>query len=291
MTFRKRSWIYLIFFSCCFSALFDSACAEPSFQASVDRKKIFLNQTCALKIEFEWPKKEARYTFAIPSPDLQKMKLLRQGEAQETRVKEGAEWTRKTFMLEFQPLETGTAAIEEFQVHYVDSLSQKQGQFLVPRSSIKILRPVNLKAFFETGGAVLFSALLAIFAFRIRSSGRKKIPQDSQPPSAFDKFQEIQKRMAPGIAGKALIYDLSKEFRNFLAQYYQLSHREATEDELIGEIQRKELPLDEKKLVTVLLSEIREAKFVPTNTAEQDFKRLIESILEFVGKRKIVMNS
>lgn len=287
----KKWWLFLVLYTS-FPGAHPSIYAEPSFRVDLDRQKVFLDQTCVLKIQFEWPKKEAHYVFAVPDPVLQKIQIQRRGESQETLVREGLEWTLKTFIFELQPLEAGAATIAEFQVRYVDSDSQKQGGFLVPEFSIQVLRPRNTRWVFWTGAAAFPLAVFiaALLGIRARLKGRE-ILESPSPPSFFDKLQGIRERTNSGTASKEILYDLSKEFRNFLVQRYELTHPDATEDELIKEIQTKELSLDEKKLITALLSQLQEAKYVQKNIAGPDFKRLMDSVLEFVEKRRVIINS
>ncbi len=111
-------------------------------KAALSRQEVPAGETAVLRVEIQWPKEEAAYSFVVPNLPLKNLALVRQGESSETFQKDGAVWLQKTFEFEVQPTSPrGEGRIEAFKLAYIDPTVQKGGHFSVESYTLSAAKP------------------------------------------------------------------------------------------------------------------------------------------------------
>ncbi len=288
---RKRLFRYFIglFFILISLAFPKAAKAEPSFKAALSANHLKPAQSVLLTLKIEWPKGEGNYGFAVPEPGLENLSLTRRGESQEFFSRNGQEWSRKTFELEFNPLGPGEATIREFSVTYVDTGTRKQSSFPVSLMRLTVEKagsPVRRLWVFAAAGMALLAMGAALIIWLIR----KKTPPASEPSVSKEAYlaRRIKSMIESGGASKENFQAIAAEFRQFVTDYYKTGQPQATEDENIRILKSRDIPFEEFQKVKSILEKIREAKYLPEPSAAGDYKTLQQDILFFIESKKIL---
>lgn len=293
----KKFLFYLILLSAFFIISFDAA-ALPRSEVQISSSRISLDETTTLNIRMEWPKSEGAYSFALPEPILKNLTLVRQGESQGTFVEKEAEWTQKTFTLEFKGVKPGEALIRSFVLPYVNSEGQTSGNFTVGEQTVLVnaipfYKRINFMAIAALLMLLGFASAAAFFSLKIKGRQAKSATAPA-PPSAEQIAAEKMKAVIEKSAGrprKEMLYELGLEFRKFIAESYHIQSAASTEAEWMDLLEKASLPRGEFERLKHLLQGISEGKFMADAMSEADFKQLQRELLSFIEGKRIVSSN
>jgi hypothetical protein len=277
----------------CFSLLIffflaPPAFSDPQLDARITQNKIRVNELTEYQVQIEWPKKEGQYSFALPEPQLENLMLVNQGESQEVFSKEDGEWTRKVFTFELKPEKKGEGRVKGFMLPYINAALGKKGTFDVSEIKVSIKNPPFPWVKWGIGLAVLALSIAGavFFMTRRKRKEREEIanPELSEEEKSAKRIRSVLENQSP----KEALYQISAEFRSFLADHYQIKHGKSENELLIG-ISEANISNEEKNLIRGLIEKLAEAKY-GTMISDSDLKRLEQQILEFVEGKRVLGN-
>ncbi len=281
--------IPILFFALSYAPLF----ANPQIEVTLSSKKIKLTETAELKIQIQWPKAEAHYSFAIREPKLFHLTLEQQGESQEHFVQNGEEWVQKNFILTLKPTQPGRALIESFIIPYIDANTQKGGEFNVSEQTLEVMKP------FPVFGGVILILLVAIavagtvfFIVHRRSIQAKMESAEGLSGEALI-IQKIKKLQAERYQKpqKETLQNLTGEFREFLREHYRLNtNLKASDQDLVSILESQNIPRHEVNEIKRLMDNFYEAKFTGTELGETEWNRLFRDLIQWAEGKQVVGN-
>ncbi len=264
--------------------------AEPQIDVSLSAQKIPANQTVTLQIRAQWPKAEAQYAFALPELSLKNLSVVNQAESQETFRQGQQEWTRKIFLIDLKPGQSGEGIVKAFVLPYVDPALQKGGRFEVPDQRVRVTPP-PVSALIVTTGVLIPSTIIlfALFRFYVRKRTvtlKTKLPQ-SLEEGTLEKMKAIVSK--PHASNpKTWAYELAGEFQTFLARYYKISSERAVEKEIFEILTSQGASSEEIKTLRRLLERLHEAKFAGGEISAAEFYELQKDVMRYVEAKRPV---
>lgn len=261
------------------------AFSDPAADVSLSKNKINAAETAELKIQFQWPKSEASYTFAVPELPLQNLTVSNQAESQETFLKDGQEWTRKEFIFDLSPKGTGEGVIGDFPIIFVNPAGGVQGQYAVSSLKLQISKaPVKrniLPYVFVLGG--IAAGFLAVSLFF-----KKKPAKTPEVPAQVKAVLDIKGRIQTAqVSQENAVINIGREFREVLKEIYDISIR-GSESDIVAALKGKNVPADEVKFIERTLNQIREVKYTGQNLSDLDFQILKKEITTFIDSKQIL---
>jgi hypothetical protein len=274
-----------IFFS---SPLF----AKPSLDTQLSADKISIDEMAEFTIQTAWPRQEAQYSFAIPELPVQNLTVVRQGQSQESFRKGEEDWVRKTFTYELKPSVTGKTGIREFEIPYIDPVLQKGGTLLVGAQELEVTKaPLSNRQLLSISltAAALFAVGAA--AFLVKARKPKAAPPETITPqqAAANKIKSLIQN-AEAHDRTSMLSVIGAEFRDFLRENYQLPGPRMADDEVIAELKRKNVIVEDREKIKIIFNRLQEAQFMGAGVTADDLKLLQRDILQFVEGKKIYGN-
>ena len=266
-----------------------TATAEPTVDVIASATEINLNETVTLSLVIEWPKTEADYAFLLPTFTPKNLTVERQGESQETFLRDGAEWLRKTFSIELKPIAIGTGRVGSFRLGYIEPSSQKGGSYTVAEQNFLIKKPPFKFVLpkFVIVITVSTVAMVTITVVFLKLKSHKKqvfIPEHQQ---RLTRYKEEISKADPG-AGKEFLQTWSLSLRQAVGELYGLGTGSFTENEVARALAKKDVPRDEIEKVSSLFNRLHEAKFSGSGLAHHDLRRLQVDLIDFIQGKQVV---
>lgn len=261
--------------------------ALPSLDVSLDHQTITREETAQLQIQIEWAKSEGNYLFALPLLPLKNLKVTNHAESQETFIKDGAEWTRKTFQLQLTPSSTGKGEVESFAFNYINAGTQETYQFNVSPLELEIRKvPFKWKSVINAWTITPAAVILGIgilTPFLLRKRLMNTAPELSSQEKAVLKVREASEKQSFVPEAPA---QFDRIFREFLADYYGIQTLKISENEIVSSLKEKSLSPDEIKTVQRLLERFKEMKFTSFN--ETDFTLIKRDLAGYIESKRVV---
>ncbi len=290
--------VFLFFLG--FAVFLPAGFSDPSLEVVLTPSEISLDEKASLKLEISWPKTEGAYSFGIPDPELELLSLTNQSEAQESFVKNGEEWTRKTFILELTPTQPGQGTLRGFSITYLNpSLGSAPGAFHVSPLSLKI-KPSSAKSRLKSmmllaglGLAFVIAATLGASIYLLRNqhplSKDKAAPASLTPEEAA--IGELKKALDSLSNSSNAAYDLSRYFKSFLSRFYHIPAEKNSEAEILAAVSSRDLPKEEFVKIQSILERLKEAKFMGGSLDPLDVQSLKSDISNFVESKRVIETS
>lgn len=264
------------------------AYAEPTIEISKPKTILGPQATAVMEIAVSWPQKEGEYDIILPDFQLTNLTMTRQGQAQETFEQNGIPWVRKTFHFELQPSKPGQATIGAFTVNY--SLAGVSGQptngrFESAALHFRVIGEGRAKVLIYGGLTAFILVLVSLVFFSARQRRKKSMPPAAVMLSAEDIILRDVRVLAENRDARKpgdLIGELSGQLRHFLTSRYALPVTQTTESELIGEVGRRDISPDEKKIVIKLLTEFEQFKYMGIEASGREFQILTNEVTRFI---------
>ena len=270
----------------------DTLWADAQLDVVLSSDEIVVDQTTRFKVEVQWPKAEANYTFAFPHLDLENLTIEKWGESQETFLEDDQEWIRKTFSILLKPKHIGTAKITGFALPYLDTETHAGGRFTIAEQVITV-RQIPLRI--SMWHILYFLPIpIALFLLWLLARSRKKKLEES--PQGLSKEEEMIYRFHElretrlGKNPKNLLHEMSSLLRHYVVDRYQLASDTATEKEILEQLTSRQIPREEIKDLQRLFERVHEAKFTGVGLSEEEFERLFSNMIQYFQRKKVVGN-
>jgi chromosome segregation and condensation protein ScpB len=304
----RRRYSEKITFLCYFFALIyalhlsaaDSLTTAETHQiqlnAYVEQSKIPLNGTAILHIELSWPGKLSQYQIEPVSQPILTNFLL-EGSGSENRLltlEDGSLKAIKAVTYRLRPLEMGMAYIDGIIIKYINRESGDEESLSSQRIMIEILEPIP-----EGDGyrfqAVVYIILLGIFFgitayFIFLYIRKKKLSQEVGTPQvslAESYLNRLTKEVDPrGTNLEEMISRLSRIFREYLEQDFNIPARELSNQELIEKLKLKDIEDHDIKNLIQVFEKFDLIKFSGKSIDPNEFTHIYGTIENFLLKRK-----
>lgn len=287
--FRNLLWSLCLALFLCFPAY-----AKPALKASLSAPKISIDQTLELLIEVEWPKSEAVYAFAFPKIPLTNFTIVREGQSQESFKRGEEDWVKKSFAFELKPTQKGTAAVQAFDLPYIDPILQKAGRASVPRLEAAITsEPLSqsqiLALSIGAAGTFFAGALFFLIRGKRKKEADEKAAAITPQEAAARKFKSLVEA-AEARDRKDMLHEIGVEFREFLAESYQLAVKNLTDAETLSTLKKKNVSIEEREKIEKIFKQLQETKFMGAAVTADNLRLLQREILQFIESKKVYGN-
>lgn len=269
---------------------------QIQFHSYVEESKVPLNRPVILHLEISWLGKLNRYQIEpVSQPIL--TNLLLEGSGSENRLltlEDGSLKAIKAITYRLRPLEMGMAYIDGLVVKYQDQESGEEEKLSSQRIMVEIIEPLpekdgrKLKAVIYIILFILFFMVTGYFLliyFRKKRITSKGVPAIVSPAESYLNrlAQEVDPR---GTNLDQMIQRLSKLFKEYLEQDFNIPAREQSTQEIVQSLQTIEIDEQDKINLSSLFEKLDVIKFAKKNIEPTDFIYLYGIIENFLLKRK-----
>lgn len=270
--------IGFLFISISFSQVTDSTAIDSEAltgrikaSARVNPKEVPQNRTVTYTVEIRWQGDLDRFEIEkLESPVLTNLEIVGNSSSNWVGELEGVIQAVKTYEFILKPLALGMAYIDGLIIEYKDKELDKAHRLVTSRLEVKVIDPIIERGsglLVVTGGIIL--GLMVISAGGFYLIKRKKEKEAEERLRAIESIP-VEEKYLSEIRQKVDIQKneisesfsvISKIFRRYLSERYQLSALETTTQEIISEF--KKMAVAEKIIEEVeeLLKTCDVAKF------------------------------
>ena len=296
------SWIFLYFlnYAPAVSQIADSSKVslkqlKGKIRASVhvDNKEVPLNRTVTYIIEISWQGDLERYQIQkFENPVLTNLKIVGNSSSNWVGELSGILRTVKSYEYSLKPVSLGMAYIDGLIVEYKDKLSDETQRLITNRLEVKVIDPIpehNYSRLLLVGGIFLSLFLISgVGFFIIKRKKQKKAEEkleDIQVIPIEERFLSVLKQnvklQTP--ASVESFSNLSKVFKKYLSERYQIPTLEVTTQEIVNELKKNAFSEQIINQTEEILKACDVAKFSGGHLEQGDLERiytLVEDILE-----------
>lgn len=253
--------VFPILFICnlCFSQDADSTTVRSDEQdgtitASVqfDRNDVPQNRNLVFTVKVSWQGDLDRFEIEkLENPILTNFRILSNSSSNRVGQAGGVKQAVKTYEFTLQPLELGMAYADGMIIEYVDMKSGKKGHLLTNRLEAKVIDPIkerSLKPWIIGGGVVV--TLLLLGGGRVYFAKRKKAREAADNAKALESIP-IEEKYLPELKENVDLQggdqigsfsSLSKLFRSYLSERYDMPARGMTTQEISSHLSKLAIP-------------------------------------------------
>lgn len=261
----------------------------------VESSQVPLNRKVIYHVELSWMGDLSRFQIEpIEQPIL--TNLLLEGSGSSNRLEPvGDDKFRavKTITYQFKPVELGMAYIDGLIIKYEDMETGEKNELQAQRVMIEILDPIDEG---RSSGfkAIIYVALLIIFFgslayFLARYINKRKINAEALPQDiclAQDYLTRISQDVDPKSTNLTeMTSRLSKIFREYLSRDFHISAREASSQEIIKQLEIKELEEADLIKMKELFEKFDLIKFAGEQIDPAEFSNIYGTIEAFLLKQ------
>ncbi len=263
------------------------AMALPAVRIHAPAETVKSGEGFVYEVITEWKKSEGDYQIGLPSPAIEDFELLRQGESQETFVRAGETWIRKTFVFGLRPLKAGPLVIPAFKIPCSLLPGTAAAEFLeVPEAVIDVQDtpkiPVGILIAAFTAIAAT-AALVVVFLNRRRASAPPR-PDAPASDQGLSRFQDIEGSFQSDPSGAIL--RLTSELRAFIGVTHKISGASLTDREMLLSLAAADLDREEQASLKSFFTRLEEAKFAGPGFSKIEFENLCRDIRKFIELRQ-----
>lgn len=289
-----RSWTFILFLALLTTPLAgQSLLAAPDFDNQwTSAKHIKPGDEITLTLTAEWPRAEAEYAFALPEFKLSNLTQIRQGQSQEVFIHNGTQWSRKTFTLIFSPVQSGPAAIEAFEISYIDPQSQKGGHYTASGQTFTAKSRgfvLNRNAILIIFGLAFFlialgTGIVLIFRRQKASGGTESGSQVSNPKNpVLEKLGRLQMDSIPS-ERKETVRILTQCFQEAVRQTTGIQPDQIVGDSFVQTLSAKGLERHQINQLLRLKERLDEARYGAADLNPQSIEFICKEIREVLQK-------
>ena len=295
-------FLFFFFVNICFTQSQDTS-AVSSFQAGaikaavqIDQKEVPQNRTVTCTIKVTWQGDLSRYEIEdIESPILTNLEEIGNSSSNSVGDAGGVMQAVRTYEYILQPIELGMAYIDGTIIEYKDTKYDETHRLVTDRLEIRVVKPIKkrtLKPFILAASAFLFLAFLVSlgFVFMKRKQAREAelekqaqalIPIEEKYLADFKKKVDLKSQSVV-----ETFSSLSKIFRSYLSEKYQIPAMEITTKEITGKL--NELAVSENIISQVdeILNSCDVAKFSGGQGEKSTLERAHTLVEDILNKNK-----
>ena len=261
----------------------------------VDQKQVPLNRFLKFTVRIEWTGDISRYQISeLEDPIINNFEIYSTSSADYRMKEAGVDKAAKTYEFLLKPQSLGMGYIEGVMVKYIDNVTGEGHHLVTNRIDVEVIESVP-----EPGSKnwiykwiVLLALIIAVamvigFEVKKRRERRQKEAEEIQIVPLEEEYLTTLKNTLdlkkPDLVLNEAFWTLSKIFRKYLAQKYDIAALELTTDELLSILSEK---IEDESLANMaqeVLTVCDVAKFAGSNGDQNQLVRvytLVESILE-----------
>ena len=261
----------------------------------VESSQVPLNRKVIYHVELSWIGDLSHFRIEpIEQPILTNLLLEGSGSSNKLEpMADGQFRAVKTITYQFKPVELGMAYVDGLVIKYEDTATGEKNELQAQRVMIEILDPIDEG---KGGGfkAVIYIALLFIFfgsiAFFLTRyiNKRKKIAEAL--PQDICLAQEYLTRISQDVDPKStnlseMTSRLSKIFREYLSKDFHISAKEASSQEIIKQLEIKQLEEADLVKMKELFEKFDLIKFAGEQINPAEFSNIYGTIETFLLKQ------
>ena len=265
-----------------------TAWAVPALKIVSAPQKITLGDRFTFQVKVEWSNSEGPYEVQAESPLFEKLELIRQGQSEETT----AAGIRVLITLELFAKEAGEGRILPFRVMYRTPDQEIWKGFPVAGQKILIVqsfpwKPV-LVIFFT-----LVASLITVFglvALKKKAARRKLAAPPADPKQRVYAHAEETILTYKGETQKETIEHWASEIKNVVTEFYGISGKTTTDQEVLALLKTRSLPASEFSELERIFREIEQLKFTAQTLPIREMGTLQKTLLQYVRSKIIIEN-
>jgi hypothetical protein len=268
----------------------------------VEENRVALNRPVVLHIEVSWMGELNRYRIEpVTQPIL--TNLLLDGSGSENRLEPLDDRTFravKAITYRFRPLEMGMAYIDGIVIKYQERETAQEERLSSQRIMVEILEPIpegsrqGVKSLIYIVLLVIFFGIMAYFLI-VYFRKKKRNTKDGESPliSLAEYYlsrlsQDVDPR---GTNLDEMVIKLSKIFREYLDQEFDMHTRELSTKEIINNLDNLNIDEIEKSDLKTVFERLDVIKFAGKTVNPDDFTSIYGTIEKFLLKRKQIFES
>lgn len=267
----------------------------------LETSKVPRNRPVVFHIELSWEGDLSRYQIEpVSQPIL--TNLLLEGSGSENRLEplqNGKFRAVKSITYRFKPLEMGMAYIDGVTIKYTDRQTGQEDKLTSQRVMVEIVDPLpeadggSVRSVIYLILLVVFFAVILFFViiyFKKRRQARESVvPIVPLPEIYLNKLsQEVDPR---GTNLNEMTGRLSKIFREYLDQDFDIRTRESSTAEILEKLENLDIDENDRSNLRSVFEKLDLIKFAGKNVDPADFTNIYGTIEAFLLKRKQVYES
>lgn len=270
---------------------------EIELTAYVETNQVPLNRQVVFHVALSWVGDISRYKIdLIPLPEVTNLTLEGSGSSYRLEpLGDNRFRSVKTFFYKFRPIEKGTAYINSFGIQYQDTRNGQTDQLFSQRIKIEVLDPVaeplSGKGFSRIYQflIVLFLLTIAYYFYRYVKNRKKAIEKsslDAQIPAT--RYLTLLEQEIDPKAGnlEESTRHLSKIFRDFLKEEFQLPTGNQTPGEICDYLRTQGVSVKQVERIEELFSQTEMVTFGGKQLSPEEFTHLFSIVENFLQERK-----
>lgn len=298
LLFLKTMFLIFVINGLCIAQTIDTLDTEQNsiqLKTFVESSQVPLNRKVKYHVEVSWIGDLSRFRIEpMEQPILTNLLLEGSGSSNKLEpIDENQFRAVKTITYQFKPVELGMAYIDGLTVKYVDMETGKKDELQAQRVMIEIVDPIaegkggGFKAVIYIALLIIFFGSLAFFLARYinkRKMNAEALPQDVCLPQGY--LTRISQDIDPKSTNLSeMTSRLSKIFREYLSRDFHISARETSSQEIIKQLEIKQL--DETDLVKMkeLFEKFDLIKFAGEQVNPSEFSNIYGTIEVFLLKQ------
>ena len=296
-------FLFFFFVNICFTQSQDTSAVSSLLQAGaikaavqIDQKEVPQNRTVTCTIKVTWQGDLSRYEIEdIESPILTNLEEIGNSSSNSVGDAGGVMQAVRTYEYILQPIELGMAYIDGTIIEYKDTEYGQRHRLVTARMEIRVVKPIrelSLKPFILAASAFLFLAFLVSLGFVFL---KRKQAREAELEKQAQELIPIEEKYLTDFKGKVdlksqsvveTFSSLSKIFRSYLSEKYQIPAMEITTKEITGKL--NELAVSENIISQVdeILNSCDVAKFSGGQGEKSTLERAHTLVEDILNKNK-----
>jgi len=264
---------------------------EISLSARLDKTEIPFESTVELSLEVRWQGGMEKYAFEfLPLPTAHGLKPLGTTSAISSRKENGADYTTRTFKYTLKPITGGTGVIEPIVLKYVAMPDSIPGELASQQFQIAIAQPLppkkksHLPIIAAISALILSLSICAIYLLKLRRKRRiSKEPVRTAEQIFLDDLALAKKESQS--ERKLFFTRLYKLLTGFMEKKYGISGVGRATSDILAEIEKAEIPLEDKERLSEWLTLADKEKYAPSSGTPGDIIRLSADLENFFNRK------
>lgn len=268
---------------------------DIEFKSYIEESQVPANRQVVFHLELSWTGDMKRYQFTrIPQPVLTNLLLEMSSSSNKLEtLPSGQTRSIKRISYQLSPLEMGMAYIDAVEVAYRDILTGEDSRLFSQRMEIKIIEPIaegrsKLEALIYVVLLILFSGTIAYFLIlyvRKRKDNRSLEHTETSPAERY--HDRLAREIDPkGANLSEMTGRMSKLFREYLAEDFQIRTTESNVDAILERLQSAGVEAADIRKLTELFRKLDVIKFAGSSVDPAEFSLLYRTIEDFLVQRK-----
>ncbi len=268
-----------------------SAAADISLSAHLDKTNISFESSVELSLEVKWQGGIDRYAFEIlPIPTTKNLQVMGTASSISTHQEAAVDMTIRTFNYAFKPTQGGIGTIEPIILRYVLMPDSIPGELSSQRFQIMVAEPIpkkessRLPLFLAIVGFVAVLSTSAIYLIFTKRKEKAAIEPAKAPEEIFLENLAVLKKESQSDR-KQFFTRLYRLFILFIEAKYNLPCQGRATSDLLAELENLEISHESKERLADWLTLTGKEKYAPISGEPGDVVRLISEIENFFNRK------